>query len=172
MGRPLVSDMAEISENLVLKPLRPEDAEAVRIVTDHPAITTVISFLHPPFSVEDAEALIRRNESGNTFFLGMWRRSDDALVGISCVFLHGDDDAELGQWVGAAHHGSGYGTEAAAALTRMAGRIMPKRRIYAECRPENRTSWKILEKVGYRADGPGKKPGFGMLVYEKPGAAS
>jgi hypothetical protein len=71
MGTSRGSDMVEVSENLAMKPLRPADAEAVRIVTDHPAITTVISFLHPPFSVEDAEALIRRNESGNTFFLGM-----------------------------------------------------------------------------------------------------
>src|SRR4051812_8857183 len=89
----LTCDLSETSENLVLKALRPEDAEAVRTITDHPAITTVVSFLRPPFTVEDARALIQQNDSGETLFLGMWRQSDNILVGISCVFLQDDDEA-------------------------------------------------------------------------------
>ncbi|HEY0525725.1 MAG TPA: GNAT family N-acetyltransferase [Stellaceae bacterium] len=169
MADTLTCDLTETSESLVLKALRPEDAEAVRAITDHPAITTVIAILRPPFTVEDARALIRQNDSGQALFLGMWRRSDNALVGISCVFLEGDDEARLAQWVGTAFHSNGYGTEAAAALGRMVARSFPGRRIVAECNPENRASWKALEKAGYRSTGaPGRRPGRILMLYEGP----
>jgi RimJ/RimL family protein N-acetyltransferase len=42
----------------------------------------------------------------------------------------------------------------------------PERRIFAECRPENVASWRLLEKVGFRASGAdGVRSGRKRLVF-------
>jgi RimJ/RimL family protein N-acetyltransferase len=46
-------------------------------------------------------------------------------------------------------------------------RISEERRIFAECRPQNVASWRLLTKVGFRADGlAGARSGRKRLVLD------
>jgi hypothetical protein len=67
------------TERLTIRPLVMEDAEEIRGITDDPAITDVVHFLHAPFLTCDDEALISINGDENCF-LGVWRRSE--LIGV------------------------------------------------------------------------------------------
>jgi [ribosomal protein S5]-alanine N-acetyltransferase len=49
--------------------------------------------------------------------------------------------------------GRGFASEAAAAVVCALAAAFPARRIFAECMPQNEASWRLLEKIGFRADG-------------------
>jgi len=156
------------TERLTLRQLQPRDAEAVHAITNDPAITSSIAFLEHPFTLSDAVALIDRNGNGHDCFIGVRRRTDGSLVGIMGAHLCAPDNIEVGYWLGTAYHGQGYATEAGAALLAVLSRTLPGQRIVAECRPENRASWRVLEKLGFAATGAtGVRPGRMLLAYEK-----
>ena len=148
------------SLNFTVAPLKLDDAPALRALTDHPAVTEHISFLKSPFTLEDAERLIRVNGEDGDCFLGIRRRADRALVGAVGAHLRGETGVEIGYWVGAAYQSQGYATEALAALIARIADDMPERQITAECRPENLASVRVLEKLGFRnTAATGVRPG-------------
>lgn len=152
--------VATVSPRFVLAPLTPDEAPALRALTDHPAITGNISFLKSPFTLDDAKALIGANFSGADCFLGVRRRADHALVAVIGAHERGDRTIELGYWVGAAYQRQGYASEALAALIARIAGTMPERQIIAECRPENTASVRVLERLGFRNTGAsGVRPG-------------
>jgi RimJ/RimL family protein N-acetyltransferase len=58
--------------------------------------------------------------------------------------------AEIGYWLGEAHWGKGYGTEAVCALTDYAFRTFDLERMEAGVFAWNPASCRVLEKAGYR----------------------
>lgn len=150
---------------LRLKPLQAADAPAVAALTDDPEVIAAIDFLTGPFSLEDAAALIRGNGDGRDCFLGCWHHN--TLLGVVGAHLRANGEIEIGYWLGSAFHGRGFGTEAAGAVVAMLRRRFPHHRIVAECRPENRASWHVLEKLGFRATGAdGHRPDRQRLVLD------
>jgi len=146
--------------NFTIAPLMPDDAPALRAITDDAAITDNISFLKSPFTIEDAGALIQVNGQLEDCFLGVRRRADRALVAVIGTHLRGESAAEIGYWVGVSYQRQGYATEALAALLGKVADTMPERQITAECRPENLGSVRLLEKLGFRKTGSsGVRPG-------------
>ncbi len=157
------------SERLTLHPLRGEDAEAVARITDDPVIADSVSFLRRPFTTVDAEGLIARNGNGLDCFLAARRRADGDLVGIVGAHLVGSEAVEVGYWIGAAFHGRGYATEALKAVVAVLRDLLPDRAIFAECRPDNLPSWRVLAKVGFwDAGAEGERPGRRRLVLPAP----
>ena len=51
------------------------------------------------------------------------------------------------------YYGSGYATEACKAVLEYAFRLMGVHRVIAKCSPENKASWKLLERLGMRQEG-------------------
>ena len=155
---------ALVTARLELAPLRIADAPAFQALTDDSAITGAVHFLASPFTLADAEALIRQREQGRDCFIGAWHREDGDLVGTVGTHLRGGDAIEIGYWIASARHGRGYGGEAAGAVIEMLRRGFPARRILAECRRENAASWRLLERLGFRATGDaGIRPGRELL---------
>jgi len=153
------------SLNFVLAPLAEADGAAVRALTDNPAITDSISFLRSPFTLDDAQGLIRSNGGPEDCFLGVRRRADRALIGVIGTHLRGESAVEIGYWVGAAYQRQGYATEALAALIARIADTLPGRQIMAECRPENLASVRVLEKLGFRNSGAsGVRPGRNVFT--------
>ena len=68
----------------------------------------------------------------------------------SDIFRH---SAEVGYWLGEAHWGNGYASEALRALTRYAFEELGLRRLSAGVFGHNPASARVLEKVGYRLEG-------------------
>lgn len=150
---------------LVLRPLGPGDAGAMHAVTDDPVIGAAIALFNPPFTLADMEALLDRWDGSADVVFGVRRKADGVLTGAVGLHLRDRGEIELGYWFGSAFHGRGYAGEAVAAVLSGARRRLPHRRIYAECRPENLGSWRVLEKTGFHATGEdGVRPGRKRLV--------
>jgi RimJ/RimL family protein N-acetyltransferase len=146
-----------------LEPLGLGDAAALHALTDDPAIAGVIDFLPNPFTLADAQDIIRRNDDDSECFFGVWR--GDRLAGVVGAHLLGVERIEIGYWVGGAFQGMGLATEAAAAVIAAVQSKFPGRRIVAECRPDNLASWRVLEKLGFRPTGQiGARPGRQLLA--------
>jgi len=96
MKPPLTDFPSHETERLRILPLRSTDAEALRALTDDPAVTGAIDFLSSPFQLADAQALIRSNDDENCF-LGAW--DDAALIGVVGAHARGDDRIEIGYWI-------------------------------------------------------------------------
>ncbi|MCJ2096385.1 GNAT family N-acetyltransferase [Methylobacterium sp. J-072] len=164
---------------LSIAALRPEDAQDLRRLTDDPAITAAVDFLPAPFTVRDAEDLIRSGARGQDRFLGAWMRGSGAqdadaeplpaaarsdLVGVVGTHLRGPGAIEIGYWVGGAARGRGFAFEAVSAILGLLARRFPARIIVAECRPGNVASWGLLQKLGFRDTGEeGHRPGRRLL---------
>ncbi|HEY5210621.1 MAG TPA: GNAT family N-acetyltransferase [Stellaceae bacterium] len=155
------------TDRLSLRPLIPADAAALHALTDDPAIIAAISFLRAPFTLADAAALIATNETGRDVFRGIRRRGDEALVGVIGVHEQGTGALEIGYWIGTQFQRQGYAFEAASGVIGGVKTAYPATRIVAECRPENRASWRILERLGFRATGAaGARPGRVVLALD------
>ena len=144
-----------------------DDAEAVKHLTDDPAITGMVDFLAQPFGMDDAIGLIKSQQGGRDRFFGIWNH-EGALVAVAGAHLHGDDRIEIGYWVGRAFHGQGYATEIALALLSELEKRFQNRQLVAECRPENGASWAVLRKCGFVPAGiDGKRAGRQLLIRPK-----
>ena len=154
--------------------LAPGDAQSLRRLTDDPAITEAVDFLPTPFTLRDAEDLIRRGQQGQgDRFLGAWTHrgpagteAEDRLVGVVGTHLRGPGAIEIGYWIGGAARGRGFATEAASAIIDLLADRFPGRAIVAECRPGNVASWGLLHKLGFRETGEdGHRPGRRLLQH-------
>jgi RimJ/RimL family protein N-acetyltransferase len=163
---------AHETRRLRLAPLRHEDAEALRLLTDDSDITGSVHFLPAPFTFADADALIRCRDNGRDCFLGAWNRGSGTLIGVVGAHLRGENQMEVGYWIGSAFHKQGYATEAALGVITVLRRRFPEREVIAECRRANAASWRVLEKLGFRSTGEaGQRPGRELLILRAPAAA-
>ncbi|MGE4527614.1 MAG: GNAT family N-acetyltransferase [Rhodospirillaceae bacterium] len=144
--------------------LRTEDARALQAITDASVISRV-HFLSAPFTLADAEALIRGGEDGHRFF-GVWSREAPQLFGVVGATPRSLYEIEVGYWFAAAARGRGLAGEAVEAMAAALADRNPVSRIVAECRPDNRPSWQLLERVGFASAGrKGERPGREMLFW-------
>ncbi|WP_336488930.1 GNAT family N-acetyltransferase [Methylobacterium nigriterrae] len=156
------------TRRLRIAALAPEDAAALRAVTDDPAITGAVDFLPDPFTLEDARGLIGSGRHGNDRFLGAWSRDERRLVAVLGTHLRGETAIEIGYWVAGAARGQGVGAEAVTGIVGLLLRRFPGRLIVAECRLGNVASWGLLRKLGFRETGEdGHRPGRRVLVLER-----
>ncbi|MBP1183266.1 GNAT family N-acetyltransferase [Methylobacterium sp. PvR107] len=175
-ARDSLADLPAIeTARLSVAALRLEDAQALRRLTDDPAITAAVDFLPAPFTLQDAEDLIRSGTRGQDRFLGAWTRESGGtgaqqssagrdLVGVVGTHLRGAGVIEIGYWIGGAARGRGYAFEAVSAVIAFLGGRFPARSVVAECRPANIASWGLLEKLGFQDSGEeGHRPGRRLL---------
>ncbi|WP_207919205.1 GNAT family N-acetyltransferase [Methylobacterium segetis] len=149
--------------------LAARDAEALRRLTDDPAITGAVDFLPEPFTLADARALIASGRRGSDRFNGVWDRESRTLVAVVGTHLRGEGAIEIGYWVGGAARGRGIATEAVAGLLGLLARRFPHRSVVAECRPGNVASWGLLRKLGFEDTGEeGHRPGRRLLMKTDP----
>jgi RimJ/RimL family protein N-acetyltransferase len=165
--RDSLADLPRIeTARLAIKALRPEDADALRRLTDDPAITGAVDFLKKPFTLADAEDLIRGGNRDRDRFLAVWTRESEvaALAGVIGAHLRGPGAIEIGYWIGGAARGRGLAFEGVSALLETLGRRFPRKVVVAECRPGNVASWALLRKLGFRETGEdGHRPGRRLL---------
>ncbi len=166
MDQPLPSLGYTETKRLHLQPLRLSDAEAFRAMTDEPTIIDAIYFLERPFRLVDAEKLIIGDNDGRDCFWGVWKREGLILLGTVGTHLKGTDEIEVGYWFASASQGLGLASEAVTGVMLVLLDNYPKRRIIAECKPENQASRHLLERVGFRADNAGDaRPGRQRLIF-------
>lgn len=159
---------------LRLAPLGPTDAEALRAVTSDPAVTSVIPFLPEPFGLEQAKALLDRQQQGRDLYLGIRARvagvvpgvREGTLLGVVGVHLLGAGEIEIGYWLPGRHHGQGVAGTAVPAAAAAYAQAFADRLLIAECHPDNVASRRVLARAGFRPAGrPGARPGRKRYHY-------
>jgi len=139
------------------------DAEALQAITDDPIVIDNIFFLSAPFTLADAQALIAGDP--NHVFYGAWHNVTGDLVGVVGTHPVGNDEIEIGYWMATRFAEEGYASEATAKVIELLHTEYSARKIFAECRPANAASWRVLEKLGFRPTGEdGHRSGRKKLV--------
>ncbi len=141
------------TERLVLRSARPADAKAiVRLLNDRRIAENTARIPHP-YEVADAHAFLaqaNRNPAEPSFLIGL---ADGTLIGGCGIAATSAGDPELGYWIGVAHWGRGYATEAARALIDHAFGELNCERLSSRTRVSNPASRRVLEKCGFQWSG-------------------
>jgi RimJ/RimL family protein N-acetyltransferase len=178
-------DLQLTTKRLTLRPLLMSDAGLViEMFTDH----QIMKYAGGPISeekiTEEMALYIRRGGKG---CVGVWcicdRANGEALGSIALLPLPIDQDdtdweqllenqlpdgeIEIGYFLKRAAWGKGYATEAAERLLRFAFEDSPLEEVVAVIDPKNKSSRRVLEKIGFLSTGTrrayGQKlPGFSI----------
>jgi [ribosomal protein S5]-alanine N-acetyltransferase len=148
------------TERLAIRQLEPQDAPELARISDVPAVSQWMAFMEGGFPLEKAQALIASQDDTKEYFLAV-RLPDGTLIGAMGVIDHPDGSIEVGYWFGVDYQGKGYASEALlGTLAQLAADpTLAARPIFAECRPDNAASIRLLTKTGFYATGrPGPRP--------------
>ena len=104
------------------------------------------------FSEESSkEEAIRRSEDES--YWAVCLKDNCKLIGNIYLSKQDFDTWELGYVFNKNYQGKGYATEATKSLVHDAIKNQNARRIVAMCNPLNESSWKLLERLGFRREG-------------------
>ena len=149
--------MAELplrTARLMLRPYGQDDAPYIAALLDDPVMADFLMVTPQPFVEFDARQLVkaawRRLATGRGFDLVIVAKDGGAPLGGVGVGLHDDGTrAELGFWIGRAHWGRGYATEAASRMVGFARDALGVARITATAAEGNAASRRVLDKLGF-----------------------
>lgn len=141
---------------LTLRPPRGEGPALVALLNDWELIknTAALPF---PFTTRDADEWLAQDEEQMACDRILLRKAvalsdSDALIGAVDLFER-DNEACLAYWIGRAHWGQGYATEAAGAFLTHAFATTKIDNIRAGIFIENAASARVLEKLGFTVRG-------------------
>ena len=147
------------TERLLLRPLTPDDANAVATVAGAFEIADMTLSIPHPYALEDASKFLAQVQdwykSGQKFPMAVTLRADPATL-VGCVGLDLHDPhhrAELGYWIAVPHWRNGYASEAAAAMLALGFEKLNLNKIVAHHFARNPYSGRVLEKIGMRREG-------------------
>ena len=143
---------------LTLRPYGQDDAPYIVALLDDPVMADFLMVTPQPFVEFDARQMVkaawRRLTTGRGFDLLIVARDGGAPLGGVGLGLHDDGTrAELGFWIGRAHWGRGYATEAASRMVGFAREALGVGRITATAAEGNAASRRVLDKLGFVATG-------------------
>ncbi len=147
-----------VTERLVLRALRPDDAEAMFAYRSDPEVMRYQGW--DPESLADVRAFIADNAHYRAYAPGSWRqfaitlRATGELIGDCGVHVPEDkpEQAEFGITLATAFQGHGYATEALRALLHLVFGTLGKHRAFASVDPRNAPSIALFERAGFRKE--------------------
>jgi RimJ/RimL family protein N-acetyltransferase len=142
------------TKRLALRAPRLEDAKTVATLVNDRRIAENCARIPHPYKLSDAETFIGsiNRADGEATFLVTLR--DETVIG-TCGIASGEQGAEVGYWLGAAHWGKGYATEALHAVIDYAFTDLGHAALAAGARVTNPASRRVLEKCGFQWTGVG-----------------
>jgi 8-oxo-dGTP diphosphatase len=150
------------TERLVLRPLRPSDAESLHSLVNNFEVTRNLTVVPFPYKRELADEWIastaRELAAGSNYVVAITGHEgvEEHLLGV--VGLRLDPKGRvgrLGYWVGQRYWGHGVATEAAGRLARWALANLSIDRLVAEVATDNPASAAVLRRIGFRQTGEG-----------------
>lgn len=146
------------TERLSLKPLVINDAESLLEIFSDPEVMRYWNT--PPWkTLQDSLDFINASNDSmqrqESLVLGVYLQSTGELIGKCMLFSYDAESkrAEIGFGLGHAAWGKGYINEAGEALIQYGFSVLGLRRIEAEIDPDNQSSAKTLEKLGFSREG-------------------
>jgi RimJ/RimL family protein N-acetyltransferase len=143
------------SERLVLRAPRLPDADAIVRLAGNRRIAEMTALIPHPYARADAEAWIAATPAAGDVALAVTRKMDGALVGACGYARGGQDEPELGYWVGEPYWNAGFATEAVRALIDYAFADAGLDAVTSSCRVNNAASRRVIEKCGFQWAGAG-----------------
>jgi RimJ/RimL family protein N-acetyltransferase len=143
---------------LVLRRLRPEDADPMFRYRSHPVVSRFQGWAPGALSATAAfieeQLRIVPDTPGTWLQLGMVARDTGELIGDCGIHFPPEKshDVELGMTLAAQHQGRGYAMEALEAVLEYVFERLGKRRVYGSVDPRNTRSLKLLERAGMRQE--------------------
>ncbi|HEV8293324.1 MAG TPA: GNAT family N-acetyltransferase, partial [Tepidisphaeraceae bacterium] len=162
-----LSDFPLYTKRLVIRPLRPTDAEQAYVLID--LDKEVSRFINRANSLkqktERFEKLISGYESENYGYFAIAPiETDDQLIGwVGLTPLEGHPYTQLLYGLARKFWGQGLASEAAAAMMRYGFQRMHMSELVAVVNPQNTQSRKLLEKIGMTPRGHLKWPREGLV---------
>jgi ribosomal-protein-alanine N-acetyltransferase len=117
-----------------------------------------------PVSPEEAkEIALKRSDSVNWWAVTLKDNTNHKLIGHISLFQTEPEVFrawEIGYIFNPEYHNRGYATEACRAVIDYVFTNLDAHRIVANCNPENRASWRVLEKCGLTREATRRKNAF------------
>lgn len=148
-----------VTRDISLTRLLPNDQQAVlNHLADPDIAATTVGIPHPFGTHDFAEKLARDEETesrfGHPLYLAV-RQSNGSLIGmIGFHEVNCDGVLEVGYWLGKPWWGQGIMTDAVRAACSHAFYVSDLGVVFARAFTTNFASQRVLEKVGFRRDGP------------------
>jgi RimJ/RimL family protein N-acetyltransferase len=156
LSRPFFNKTVILQEgNILLRPLRIEDQEAVATLANNKKVWNNLRDLIPhPYTRADAAQFIglTQQESPQLTFAIL---CDEHLCGVIGLVPQADIyriSAEIGYWLGEPFWGKGIATTAVKLMTQYGFEYLKLKRIYTGVFEYNTASMRVLEKNGYHKD--------------------
>ena len=146
------------TQRLVLRAPRLEDVKALALLANDRRIAENTSRIPHPYRAADAEQFIGAVNNGGDEIAFMITLADGTLAGVcglGRLSPTGEPSCEIGYWLGVAHWGQGYATEAVRALIDHAFTDLGHDALHAGARVTNPASRHVLEKCGFQWTGVG-----------------
>lgn len=143
------------TERLVLRVPRFEDVPSVVALANDRRIAEMTANLPHPYAVKDAETWIANAWTSQDHPFLITLKSNGALVGATGFVMPELGDPEIGYWLGTAHWGRGYATEAARAVVDHLFTDRAAEAVAARARVVNPGSRRVIEKCGFQWIGAG-----------------
>ena len=156
----LLVDRPIRTERLVLRPLRPDDLDAVHAFDSLPGVVRYLYF--EPRDREASRINLERmigqhaiRAPGDRLSLAVELVASGELIGDVILEWSANEhlQGEIGYVLHPDHHGHGYATEAARELLRMGFEILGLHRIFARCDARNGASARVMERLGMHREG-------------------
>ena len=143
-----------ITDRLVLRPLKPSDADALREWMPDRSIYQYWG-KGPGRTEKNPELLFEKEEKPEkSFHLGIAEKSNDRVIGDIWVYLIDHDRmAKVAVRLSKNAHGQGYGTESLSAMTRFCFENTELKRLWTDVDVRNTASCRMLEKCGSTREG-------------------
>ena len=140
------------TERLMLRRPTLADVKAIATLANDLRVSINLRRVPHPYFEEHAIAFIRAkaDEPRNTSFL---IECESTPIGVVGVDWSEPDAPELGYWLGVAHWGQGFGTEAARAVIDYTFEEFAVEHLISGARVTNPSSRNILEKCGFQWSG-------------------
>ena len=141
------------TERLILRPWREDDAEECFRYSSDPRVGPAAGWpAHK--TVDESREIIRTVLSGPETYAIVWKQTGLPIGSIALDFhtvsAAGDDEAELGYWLGVPYWGRGIVPEAARELLRHAFADLGLERVWCGHFIGNEKSRRVQEKLGFR----------------------
>jgi len=139
------------TERLSLRAPRHGDAKAIASLVNDRRIAANTARIPHPYGADDAKAFlaaVNKRDGELSWAITL----DGTLIGM-CGVDPSRDDPELGYWLGVAHWGLGFATEAARAVIDYAFGDLEYETLQSGARVSNPASRRVLEKCGFQWTG-------------------
>ena len=143
--------MFHCTERLLLRPAWPEDWQAVYSGIADEGVVRNLARAPWPYSKDDARSFVELPVDPMFPRFLITRARDAALIGCIGIDMT-EGQIELGYWIGRAHWGQGYATEAGRGVIEVASTLGHKH-LVASHFLDNPASGKVLSKLGFEPTG-------------------